>query len=66
MEHFQDKAAEKGRNDDSIYGDIGDYVAGDRRGERRDDRPRSGYFDKPLETEKEEGNFKPQCFVSLL
>ncbi|XP_026488997.1 protein Red [Vanessa tameamea] len=50
----KDKATEKCRNDDSIYGDIGDYVAGDRRGERRDERPRT-YFDKPLETEKEEG-----------
>lgn len=54
----QEKAPEKGRNDDSIYGEIGDYVAGDRRREereRRDDRPRGGYFDKPIETEKQEG-----------
>ncbi|CAH2263621.1 protein Red [Pararge aegeria] len=55
LKKAKDKTAEKGRNDDSIYGDIGDYVAGDRRGERREDRPRTGYFDKPLETEKEEG-----------
>ncbi|CAK1541667.1 unnamed protein product [Leptosia nina] len=51
----QKKMKEKGRNEDSIYGDIGDYVAGDRRTERRDERPRSGYFDKPIETEKETG-----------
>ncbi|CAG9559261.1 unnamed protein product [Danaus chrysippus] len=55
LKKTKDKNTEKGRNDDSIYGDIGDYVAGDRRSDRRDERPRTGYFDKPLETEKEEG-----------
>ncbi|XP_049879115.1 protein Red [Pectinophora gossypiella] len=54
LKKTKDKA-EKGRNDDSIYGEIGDYVPGDRRADRRDDRPRSGYFDKPIDTEKEEG-----------
>ncbi|CAH0758704.1 unnamed protein product [Diatraea saccharalis] len=52
----KDKTTEKGRADDSIYGEIGDYVAGDKRADRRDERPRTGYFDKPSETEKEEGN----------
>ncbi|CAG9791504.1 unnamed protein product [Diatraea saccharalis] len=51
----KDKTTEKGRADDSIYGEIGDYVAGDKRADRRDERPRTGYFDKPSETEKEEG-----------
>ncbi|XP_013168010.1 PREDICTED: protein Red [Papilio xuthus] len=55
LKKTKDKANEKGRNDDSIYGEIGDYVAGERRSDRRDDRPRTGYFDKPVETEKEEG-----------
>ncbi|XP_068623527.1 protein Red [Battus philenor] len=55
LKKAKDKLMEKGRNDDSIYGEIGDYVAGERRGDRRDERPRTGYFDKPLETEKEEG-----------
>ncbi|XP_045523218.1 protein Red [Pieris brassicae] len=53
--HRKQKKKEKGRNDDSIYGDIGDYVGGDRRTEKRDERPRTGYFDKPIETEKETG-----------
>ncbi|KAM3963913.1 IC cytokine homolog beag [Aphomia sociella] len=55
LKKTKDKNTEKGRADDSIYGEIGDYVVGDRRGDRRDERPRTGYFDKPLETEKEEG-----------
>ncbi|CAG4933070.1 unnamed protein product [Colias eurytheme] len=55
LKKMKEKGGEKGRNDDSIYGDIGDYVAGDRRNDRREDRPRSSYFDKPVETEKEEG-----------
>ncbi|KPJ11556.1 Protein Red [Papilio machaon] len=57
LKKTKDKANEKGRNDDSIYGEIGDYVAGERRSDRRDDRPRTGYFDKPVETEKEEGRW---------
>ena len=52
---FKDKTTDKGRNEDSIYGDIGDYVASDKRNDRREERPRSGYFDKPMEIEKEEG-----------
>ncbi|XP_026755096.1 protein Red [Galleria mellonella] len=51
----KDKVTEKGRADDSIYGEIGDYVPADRRADRREERPRTGYFDKPMETEKEEG-----------
>ncbi|XP_045454036.1 protein Red [Melitaea cinxia] len=59
MKKTKDKATDKGRNDDSIYGDIGDYVA-ERRGDRRDERPRT-YFDKPLEVEKEEGPGAPRA-----
>ncbi|KAJ2940262.1 hypothetical protein O0L34_g11831 [Tuta absoluta] len=56
MKKNKDKTTEKGRNDDSIYGEIGDYIPTERNRERaRDDRPRTGYFDKPIETEKEEG-----------
>ncbi|KAL4712420.1 hypothetical protein ACJJTC_001581 [Scirpophaga incertulas] len=55
LKKTKDKPVEKGRGEDSIYGEIGDYVAGERRADRRDERPRSGYFDKPLEAEKEEG-----------
>ncbi|XP_063540900.1 protein Red isoform X1 [Cydia strobilella] len=56
LKKTKDKNAEKGRNEDTIYGDIGDYVAGERRErERRDERPRTGYFDKPVEQDKEEG-----------
>ncbi|XP_063833085.1 protein Red [Ostrinia nubilalis] len=55
LKRAKDKAAEKGRPDDSIYGEIGEYVAGERRAERRDERPRAGYFDKPMDAEKEEG-----------
>ncbi|XP_073948267.1 IC cytokine homolog beag [Choristoneura fumiferana] len=54
LKKTKDKGTEKGRAEDTIYGDIGDYVPGERR-ERRDERPRSGYFDKPVEPEKEEG-----------
>ncbi|CAH2052188.1 unnamed protein product, partial [Iphiclides podalirius] len=57
----KDKATEKGRNDDSIYGEIGEYVAGERRPERRDERPRTGYFDKPAEADKEEGPNVPRA-----
>ncbi|XP_041972051.1 protein Red [Aricia agestis] len=53
LKKTKDKPTEKGRNEDSIYGDIGEYVAGERR-DRRADRPAT-YFDKPLETDKEEG-----------
>ncbi|KOB69011.1 Red protein [Operophtera brumata] len=49
-----DKATEKGRNEDSIYGEIGEYNAGEKRADRRDERPHTGYFDKPLEVDKEE------------
>ncbi|XP_059053014.1 protein Red [Achroia grisella] len=55
LKKTKDKANEKGRADDSIYGEIGDYVAADRRADRREERPRTGYFDKPIETEKDEG-----------
>ncbi|KAJ0173109.1 hypothetical protein K1T71_011285 [Dendrolimus kikuchii] len=55
LKKTKDKTTEKGRNDDSIYGEIGEYVAADKRAERREERPRSGYFDKPMEIEKEEG-----------
>ncbi|CAH0402727.1 unnamed protein product [Chilo suppressalis] len=51
----KDKTTEKGRVDDSIYGQIGEYVPGDRRADRRDERPRTGYFDKPLDVDKEQG-----------
>ncbi|KAL0867790.1 hypothetical protein ABMA27_008497 [Loxostege sticticalis] len=47
-------AAAAGRADDSIYGEIGDYAPGERRADRRDERPRS-YFDKPADADKEEG-----------
>ncbi|XP_030040219.2 protein Red [Manduca sexta] len=55
LKRAKDKPNEKGRNDDSIYGDIGEYVGGERRSDRRDDRPRAPYFDKPLDADKEEG-----------
>lgn len=55
LKKTKDKTTEKGRNDDSIYGEIGDYLPGERRSDRREERPRTGYFDKPVETEKEEG-----------
>lgn len=63
---MQDKATEKAteNNSLSIYGDIGDYDASrekrsdkrsDERSDKRGDERRGGYFDKPVETEKEEG-----------
>ncbi|XP_053617147.1 protein Red [Plodia interpunctella] len=55
LKKTKDKTTEKGRADDSIYGEIGEYVA-ERRAERRDERPRDGYFDKTSrDAEKEEG-----------
>lgn len=53
--------------DDSIYGEIGDYVPGRATNDKNNDKDRirskedadkkkGSYFDKPLEKEKEEGN----------
>ncbi|XP_075983932.1 IC cytokine homolog beag [Anticarsia gemmatalis] len=55
LKKTKDKPTEKGRADDSIYGDIGEYTAGERR-ERRDERQRSaaGYFDKPADADKDD------------
>lgn len=54
LKKTKDKASEKGRADDSIYGEIGEYTAGERH-ERRDDRPRTGgYFDKPADADKDD------------
>ncbi|CAB3222220.1 unnamed protein product [Arctia plantaginis] len=54
LKKTKDKGTEKGRADDSIYGEIGEYSAGERR-ERRDDRPRTApYFDKPADADKDD------------
>ncbi|XP_026728439.1 protein Red [Trichoplusia ni] len=49
-----EKPSEKGRADDSIYGDIGEYSAGERRA-RRDERPRpAGYFGASADSKDDE------------
>ncbi|XP_050677355.1 protein Red [Leptidea sinapis] len=56
LKKLKEKSGEKGRNDDSIYGDIGDYVVGERRGDRGDQRARDSYFDKhDADVDKDEG-----------
>ncbi|XP_050553033.1 protein Red [Spodoptera frugiperda] len=47
-----DKPMDKGRQDESIYGEIGEYNPGGERLERREERPRpGGYFDKPADAD---------------
>ncbi|XP_060806565.1 protein Red [Amyelois transitella] len=53
LKKTKDKANEKGRADDSIYGEIGEYVA-ERRNERREERPRDGYFDNAARDEHDD------------